>query len=56
MHHFCKYACLCRSSLQEEYEEEMTWSTDVPYSITIDRQTGIEIYPTLITKADIKDI
>ena len=29
----------------EEYKEEMTWSTDVTYSKTVDRQTGYRNLP-----------
>ena len=36
----------------EEFEEQLTMSFDVPYSILIDKQTCIEVYPIPITEAD----
>ena len=38
----------------EECEEERSLSVNVPYSITVGRDTGLEIYPTSITECDIK--
>ena len=40
----------------EECKEERSLSVGVSYSITVDRDTGIEVYPTPITEDDIKDI
>ena len=42
--------------IMEECEEEKTLSVSVPYSINVDRDTVIEIYPTPITENDIRNI
>ena len=40
----------------EEAQEEKAWSTEVQYTITVDKQTVIEIHPTPILEEDFRDI
>ena len=40
----------------EEVQEEMAWSTEVQYAITVDKHTGIEIHPNQILEGDKRDI